>query len=192
MKSWWRGSQKIEGSPPARWASTTTGLPKCSLAGPPKLGAAATLSATRPVAAAVHATRRLDIPGSLDLGIGVHFAGPGWNPAVWGVRIAFPLSKSISYGWDLSSSDAAGRCCAGTSGAPTAGAAARAHPRRPPPALVAGADLRPGLLRALLARPQRRTGARAARVRPCGGPDQRRAPAPHRGRADDQRVRGSA
>src|SRR5436305_4810088 len=68
MKSWWRGSQKIDGSPPARWASTTTGLPKCSLAGPPKLGAAATLSATSPVAAAVHATRRLDISGSLDLG----------------------------------------------------------------------------------------------------------------------------
>src|SRR5438067_1596986 len=81
-------------SPPARWASTTPGLPKCSFAGPPKLGAAATLSATSPVAAAVHATRRLDIPGSLDLGIEVHFAGPGWNPAVWGVRIAFPLSKS--------------------------------------------------------------------------------------------------
>src|SRR3954471_18989154 len=76
MKSWWRGSQKIDGSPPARWASTTTGLPKCSFAGPPKLGAAATLSATSPVAAAVHATRRLDIPGSLDLGIEVHFAGP--------------------------------------------------------------------------------------------------------------------
>src|SRR3954470_20193987 len=67
MKSWWRGSQKIEGSPPASCLSTTTGLPKCSLAGPPKLGAAATLSATSPVAAAVHATRRLDIPSSLDL-----------------------------------------------------------------------------------------------------------------------------
>src|SRR3954454_25380562 len=68
MKSWWRGSQKIEGSPPARWASTTTGLPKCSFAGPPKLGAAATLSATSPAAAAVHATRRLDNSGSLGLG----------------------------------------------------------------------------------------------------------------------------
>src|SRR5438270_2048602 len=66
MKSWWRGSQKIDGSPPASWLSTTTGLPKCSLAGPPKLGAAATLSATSPVAAAVHATRRLDISSSLD------------------------------------------------------------------------------------------------------------------------------
>src|SRR4051795_4073383 len=67
MKSWWRGSQKIDGSPPACGVSTTTGLPKCSLAGPPKLGAAATLSATSPVAAAVHATRRLDIPSSLAL-----------------------------------------------------------------------------------------------------------------------------
>src|SRR3954447_883554 len=95
MKSWWRGSQKIDGSPPARWASTTTGLPKWSFAGPPKLGAAATLRATSPVAAAVHATRRLDIPGSLDLGIEVHFAGPGWNPAVWRVRIGFLLPKSI-------------------------------------------------------------------------------------------------
>src|SRR4051812_11199936 len=68
MKSWWRGSQKIDGSPPASWLSTTTGLPKCSFAGPPKLGAAAALNATSPVAAAIHATRRLDIPGSLDLG----------------------------------------------------------------------------------------------------------------------------
>src|SRR5438270_7491571 len=68
MTSWWRGSQTIDASPAANWLSTTTGLPKCSFAGPPKLGAAATLSATSPVAAAVHATRRLDNSGSLGLG----------------------------------------------------------------------------------------------------------------------------
>src|SRR5947209_4375983 len=91
MKSWCRGSQKIDGSPPASWLSTTTGLPKCSFAGPPKLGAAATLSATSPVAAAVHATRRLDIPGSLDLGHrcrlrrsaaeSCRFGGTDWQPS---------------------------------------------------------------------------------------------------------------
>src|SRR5947209_465883 len=92
MKSWWRGSQKIDGSPPASWLSTTTGLPKCSLAGPPKLGAAATLSATSPVAAAVHATRRLDILSSLGLSQrgplrrtrtkSCSFPGADWPPSV--------------------------------------------------------------------------------------------------------------
>src|SRR3954454_21891161 len=189
MKSWWRGSQKIDGSPPASWSSTTTGLPKCSRAGPPKLGAAATLSATSPVAAAIHATRRLDIPSSLALSNGAHFAGPGPNPAFWGVRIGLPLPKSISYGWDVSSCHATGRGAAGTAGAPAGGTAARAHPQRAAPALVAGAALRGHLLRALLAGPQRRAGGRAPGTPPRRRPDQRRAPAPHRRRALRQRIR---